>query len=270
MPPTKRRPKTKPRKPVVVARAKSAAAPVDVPVPKHYVRLYCDDPPLDTLALLGAETPRYSGGFGGWEVVARPRQVGMTIWQGTEPLELELAIILDGFRKGRRASNGTFANVSQESVLAKLYAVARGDDESPAGIVRVFGLPLAADKWVIDSLELGDAILASNGERVRQSLSLTLREYVPPQYVQLRRHALGGDKGKTTLVTVRKGDTPAKIARKRHCKWTDIRRLNQNTAPPKQPWKANSELKDGTKVRVPVADARDRKAKGSSKSRKHK
>lgn len=222
-------------------------------VPPGYVRLTCDDPPLDVYALLGEGSPHYTGGFGGWEITARPRQKGMTIWQGTEPLALELPLMLDGFA----------TQSSQEPVLGKLYAVARGDDESPPGVVRVQGIPLAASRWVIESLELGDAILSSSGERLRQALTLTLREYVPPSYLQLRRGALKGAKGKTKTVTVKKGDTPTSIARRQRCKWTDLRDLNVGVIT-----KANQNLKDGSKVRVPVADTRTRRAKGSPRSRK--
>jgi hypothetical protein len=235
------------------------AALASARVPAGYVRLTCSHPALDVLALMGEDSPHYTGGFGGWDVTARPRQVGMTTWAGVEPLELELGVLLDGFD----------AHQSQERVLRKLYAVARGDDDSPAGVLRVKGIPLAADRWVIDGLELGDAIRRrSDGALIRQALTLTLREYVPPQYLQIRRGALRGDKGKTKLVTVKRGDTPAKLARKHHCKWTDIRALNKTVHPPKQPWKANSDLRDGSKVRVPVASTRDRRAKGSRKSSK--
>jgi hypothetical protein len=237
------------------------AALASTRVPAGWVRLTCSDPPLDALALMGEDSPHYTAGFGGWEITQRPRQVGMTTWQGTEPLELELGIVLDGL-------NG---HHSQERVLRKLYAVARGDDESPPGVLRVRGIPLAADRWVIDSLELGDAIRRrSDGALIRQALTLTLREYVPPHYLQLRKGALSRAKGKTKLVTVKRGDTPATLARKHRCKWTEIRALNKTAHPPKQPWKANSNLKDGSKVRVPVATTHERKAKGSLRSRKTK
>jgi hypothetical protein len=71
------------------------------------VRLACDDPPLNLLVLLGEQPPRVTGGVGGWDVTARPRQVGMTTWQGVEPFELELSLLFDGWslpyaRKRRR------------------------------------------------------------------------------------------------------------------------------------------------------------------------
>jgi hypothetical protein len=223
-------------------------------VPPGYVRLSCDDPPLDVLALLGEGSPRLTGGFGGWDVVARPQQVGMTVWTGVEPLSFELPILLDGFAARR----------SQEPDQRKLYAVARGDDESPPGVVRVAGVPLPVVRWVIEQIDVGDSILrTSDGSRLRQALTLTLREYVPPTYLQLRRSALKGTKGKTKVITVKRGDTPASIARKQRCAWTELRSLNVGVVK-----KANQALKVGSKLRVPVADAHRRRAKGSRRSSK--
>lgn len=231
--------------------------------PSGYVSLFCDDPPLATMLLLGAASPKISGGVGGWDTVERPHQTSMTIWKGVDPFTLELAVMLDAHA----------SEYSVEPTLRALYAVAGGDPEVEPGIVEVRGVPsLPVEQWVITTIDVDDNVIRRDKDfhRTRQPVTITLLEYVPPQYMQLRNRALTGDKSKTKTITVRKGDTPAKIARKHRCKWTDIRRLNKDTTPPKQPWKANSDLKDGSKVRVPVADKRERKAKGSLRSRKTK
>jgi hypothetical protein len=199
-------------------------------LPPNYVRVTCDDPKLNVVALLGEEPARLTGGFGGWEVSARPRQVGMTTWTGVEPLQLELSLLLDGWASA----------TSQENAISDIVTCARGDDNSPPGIV-----------------ELGDVIVdPASRERLRQALALTLREYVPPEYLQQRRRAVLGSKGKTRVVTARQGDTPAKIARRLHCKWTDLRELNSTVVK-----KANQALKKGAKLRAPVVVAQDRKSK---------
>lgn len=213
-------------------------------VPHGHVRLTCDDPAADLLLLLGEGAPRITAGLGGWEITARPRQVAMTTWQGSEPFALELAVMLDGYREGR----------SVEGQLRRLVIVARGDDESPPGVLRLQGLPVPADRWVLEALEYGDAILRGDGQRLRQPLTLTLREYVPPSYLALRRSALQGAGRKTRLVRARRGDTPASIARRQRCAWTDLRELN-----PALVRKANQHLREGVKLRCPVARSKDRK-----------
>lgn len=220
-------------------------------VPPGWVRLTCDDPAADLTLLLGAEPPKITGGLGGWEVTARPRQVGMTTWQGSEPFQLSLSVMLDGYA----------TSTSVEDPLRQLVAVARGDDESPPGVVTVEGIPSPAPEWVLEALEFGDPILSASAERVRQPLGLTLREYVPPTYLQLRKGALQGAKGKTRVVTARDGDTPAKVARRQHCPWTELRDLN-----PTLVRKANQALKRGTKLRAPVAARKDRKPRSSGRT----
>jgi hypothetical protein len=226
-------------------------------VPSGYVRLACDDPPLNLLVLLGEQPPRVTGGVGGWDVTARPRQVGMTTWQGVEPFELELSLLFDGWTSSPYRT--------QETSLRRLMRVGRGDDESPPGQLTIEGLPLLpADEWVIDSIDYGDAILrTSDMERVRQPVTLTLREYVPPEYKQLRRRALQGSKGKTKVVTCKRGDTPARIAKRVHCKWTQIRDLNRHNVR-----KANQVLKAGTKLRVPVASTKRKRRSSSGKGQR--
>lgn len=215
-----------------------------------FVRLLCDDPPLNVDVLLGADAPKLSGGVGGWEVKARPRQVGMTTWNGVEPFELALPLLFEGWRH----------QASQEGALGDLLRVARGDDESPPGVLIVYGIPIPVAEWVIEGIDYDDPIARpSDMARVRQPVTLTLREYVPPTYLQGRTLGVRV-KGKTAIVVVKRGDTPALIARRRHCKWTDLRDLNRKVV-----HKANQKLVVGTKLRVPMAAARRRKRTTTSK-----
>jgi LysM domain len=209
-------------------------------VPAGWVRLICTDPKIDATMLLGEEPPQVTNGVGGWEVVQRPRQVAMTIWQGVEPFTLALSVVLDGFRSG----------LSQEPVIRDLLTAGRGDAESEPSVFEVRGIPsLPADEWVLNDVEPGDEVIRRDDfDRTRQSYTLTFLEYVPPTFVQLRAKARQGAKAKTTLYTVKRGETPALIARKRRCKWTDLRQLNQSVVK-----SANqTTLKAGTRIRVPV------------------
>lgn len=218
-------------------------------LPYGHVRITCDDPSESFVVLLSDEPIRYTGGFGGWNVTPRPRQTGMTTWDGQEPLQLALGLMFDTF-----PARGTIA-----SPMAALRRIARGDGESPPGVARIDGLPLPDVGWVIEGLDFGDALRRADGHAVRQSVTLTLREYVPPSYLKLRRKALSPSKGKTRVVVVRKGDTPAKVAKRPNvrCDWTDIRGLNKTLVT-----RANQPLKVGTKLRVPV-----RKAKKGKRSK---
>lgn len=224
------------------------------PVPPGYVRLRCTDPAVTVVALLGADPPQLTGGFGGWSLVARPRETSMTVWDGVEPFELELPILLDEFA----------ANRTQEAKIRGLIRVSRGDRESPPGIVTVTGFPLPVKRWVITDIGFGDPIRrASDAQRVRQSVTLTLREYVPPELLKRRRKSPSKSSTKTHIIKAQKGDTPTKIARRRHLKsWTVLRDLNRKLIK-----KANQSLTHGTKIRVPATKPA---ARGGVKDSKRK
>ena len=215
-------------------------------LPYGHVRITCDDPHVEIVALLSDEPIRYTGGFGGWDVTGRPRQTGMTTWSGQEPLQLTLGLMFDAW--------DTSDTIAQP--MAALRRIARGDDESPPGVLSIEGIPLGMRDWVIEGVDFGDALRRADGYAVRQAVTLTLREYVPPSYLKLRRRALSGAKGKTKIVTARTGDTPAKIAKRPgvRCVWTDVRTLNQTLVT-----RANQTLKAGTKLRVPVRAEKTRK-----------
>lgn len=221
--------------------------------PPGYVRLTCGDPALSVVVLLGSEAPKLTAGVGGWEVVGRPRDVGMTLWGGVEPYQLSLPLMFDGWADKR----------VQETPLRRLLRVARGDDESPPGILRVAGIPLPAARWVVEGIDFGEPIArVKDGARYRQPVTLTLREYVPPSYLK-RRKSPFATSPKSLIVKANKGDTFAKIAKRRGIKsWTVLRDLNRKLTP-----KANAEIKKGTSVRVPATKAA---ARTGGKDRKRK
>jgi hypothetical protein len=224
------------------------------PVAPGYVRLTCGDPAFALVTLLGEEAPQLSGGFGGWNVIGRPRDVGMTVWDGVEPYQLTLPLMLDAFADNR----------SQEGIIRRLTAVARGDRESPPGVLTVEGLPSLSPpsrQWVIEGLDFGDPIRrVSDMHRTRQPLTLTLREYVGPEYLR-RRKTTSRTSSKSIIVIAGQGDTAAKIAKRRRLKsWTVLRKLNRGII-----LKANQKLKPGTPILVPVTKLAASKSKGKDR-----
>jgi len=212
------------------------------------IRLICEDPPLKIGVLLGPELPQTSGGFGGWEVTGRPRAVAMTTWNGVDPFEFTLPILLDGGPDRE----------SIEPIIADIIDVARGTDRSPPGILRITGLPgLPANRWVITGISFDDARRRRNMHRWRQLMTLTLLEYSPPDYDTIRKGALMKPRPKTVVYKTKKGDTPARIARGRRCSWTDIRDLNRKGLIKR----ANQHLKPGMRLMVPVKHATHHKKK---------
>ncbi len=210
----------------------------DVP-PPGWVRLKSAAPTLNILGPLGPEPPNIGGGFGGYEIVNRPRQVGMTIWNGVEPYQLKFSMFLEGFKEGR----------SVEEDIAAVMRCAHGTDGEP-GTVQVFGIPrLPTTDWVIEDLEFDEDSTIRNYSmnRIRQKLTWTLRERNDPAYLSLRKEALMGKKPANTTIKAKRGDTPAKIAKRLKLKsWTIIRDRNKGVVT-----KADQKLKEGKKIVVP-------------------
>jgi hypothetical protein len=206
----------------------------------HYpgrVHLVCNMPPLNRTVWLGPNGWQLSDVSGGWETSARPRAIGMTTWNGVPPLEGDLHIIWNNV-------NGV------EQYIKELIDVARGTARAIPGVVLLDGIAnLPADRWVIGALSFGDIIIRNREMvRIRQDMTVHLIEYMPPVYETLRAAALNQARPKTVIYKVKRGDTPAKVARNRRCKWTDIRGLNKKGVIKT----ANQKLKVGMQLMVPV------------------
>ena len=217
--------------------------------PPGCVQIYCADPPRGLIVLLGAEPVKLTGGGGGWDIVNRPAQTSMTLWAGSEPYTLQLPVMLDDYPE----------RGSVERAMRVLNRLVKGDDDSPPGVVEIGGIPLPVDEWVIDGIDYGDPIRAVDDMRLlRQPVTLTLREYVPPEYVRLRRRSLVKPKRKTQGRRSSKRATRRRRSRKRFkCKWTALRELNPKivrkagqVAKPKT--NKAAKFKVGIKIRVPV------------------
>lgn len=210
------------------------------------VHLVCNMPPLNRTVWLGPNGWKLSDVAGGWEATQRPRAIGMTTWNGVPPLEGDLHILWN---------NGD----GVEQYIKELIDVTRGTARATPGVVYLDGLAnLPTDQWVIGSLSFGDIVIRNREMvRIRQDMTLHLIEYQPPVYETLRAAALAKAKPKTVIYKVKRNDTPAKIARGRKCKWTDIRSLNKRGVIKT----ANQKLKIGIQLMVPVLPPAPKKKK---------
>jgi LysM repeat protein len=191
---------------------------------------------LAVTALRGQTAPAATGGFGGWNKVARPRRKALTVWGGIEPYQQAFSIIFDGL----------LGDVSVETGIRtlELMAMPPATGQEPP-LVRVAGaVPRPGLTYVIETLEWDPAPMWSrNGYRVRQEATVHLLEYVrPDRLVQssgaekartkaaatATKVAAGGKSHKRSY-TVRSGDTLSKIAAHQlgdYKRWPEIAKLN--------------------------------------------
>jgi hypothetical protein len=214
------------------------------------------DPPHGT-----SVTAQLGDGFatptadGGWAVVARPRQLGYTDWQGTTPVSMDIPIMLDGFR----------SNSSVEGSISRLFQMMMqrvGTRNEPV-VIEILGVPLPFHgyRWVINSISPDDEVRRNtDGHRIRASMSITVQQYVSgdvlihrkPSPAKKHKGGHGGSRTKPThthtkIYTVRRGDTLSKIAAKelgKSSKWPEIAKLNHLRDP--------DNIKVGQKLKIPA------------------
>lgn len=225
-------------------------------VPAGYLFMSCSSPKLSIQVRIGDDPFLPTAGWGGYDVVERPQNVGMLVPKGVEPWQYTGSILFDGLKHMQ----------SQEDDIQELLRCAHGDDDTNPGIITFSGLPdLPADDWVIEDLSFdGDSVIRDNVtlDHIRLKIGLVIREYIAPDYLRNVSNAFKRPKGKTTIITVKNGDTPHKIAVRQGCKWTAIQQLNPNQIP--KITKSNQKLIPGQRLRVPIKETKTHKGHRSS------
>lgn len=191
-------------------------------------------PNLAINALLDGEGAIVTGGYAEWEVISRPRRLGVTHWVGRSPFTMDLAIIFDGHK----------AFESVETRCTNLEHLALPDDKTgipptvsiikrgPSGDVPHPTVPHSDIKeWVVTGIDWGDNIRDINGHRTRQHAVVKLLRYVAVDKIQVTAAQNARAKAGTgvRIVNVRKGDTLASIAARElgnSKRWNEIAKLN--------------------------------------------
>lgn len=218
----------------------------------YQVTITADGVP-DVVGLLDSTPVSIPSGYGGWTVINRERRVGLTQWQGKDPLRMAIPILLDG------VSDQT----SQEFMISHLSRMAlppKGGGEPPVVNVEGRGVPKPGPvDWVIENLQWGSNVVwdfASNGvmARLRQDVVVNLLEYRGDERATFGKLAPGNVTGKSTTgwpktYIVKKGDTLQKIAAMKKfygdaSKWKKIADANGIRDP--------RNLKVGRPLRIPA------------------
>lgn len=133
--------------------------------------------------LLDAASPNLSGGFGGWEVVDRPKRESMTRFKGSQPFQQDIAILFDGLEDGE----------DQESYINDLMRMSDpvGKLKQPPK-VSITGIADRTDlSWVIQDIKFStDNVIRDMVDgsivRLRQAATVTLLEFVDDQVIITR------------------------------------------------------------------------------------
>ena len=200
---------------------------------------------IQITAILDGAGAVITGGYGGWDMIQRPRRQSVTHWGGRNPFSMDLAIVLDGHQK--------FDTIETEcNNLDRLALPFPNPGGSPA-VVELIGEAIPhhdIKEWVIDGLEWGATIRDRNGHRTRQHVVVKLLRYVEIDKIQVTAAANARNNSGSTgvrTVPVQKGDTLQKISARYlgfgH-RYKEIQRLNPGIDDP-------GNLKGRATVKIP-------------------
>lgn len=209
-------------------------------------------PDVEVTALLDEAGAVVTGGYGDWEVIARPRRQGITHWAGRSPFTMDLALIFDGHSR--------FETVETQISRLERLALPHPNPGGAPPVVTLIGEAIPhhdITDWVIQNLTFGDLIRDRNGHRTRQHIVVSLLRYVQVDKIQVTAAADARNKagGNIRTVPVNKGDTLQKIAARYLGKghlYREIWKLNTKIADP-------GNLKGLTTVKIPPKQPKTKK-----------
>ncbi len=178
---------------------------------------------LDFWVDMGDGPATLTGGIGGWQTVDVVDDVDLTDWVGQGPLTQDIPIMLDGY-----------PDESVERDLKNIFKLGR-DTEGRPPVFEIDGpIFFAEAHWVLPengvTLDSESTIRSDKGVLLRQALTLSVLEYVPPDQVHLRKKKKHKDRfgiadNRALTVVTRPQDTLAKIAAREFGDWQLWRRL---------------------------------------------
>ena len=189
------------------------------------------------VVLRGSEPPRMTGGGGGWQIVQRPRRLGLTQWQGREPYQMDVPVLFDGWADGDDV----------EADIARLNQMQMGKNSDPPPTLQIDGaVPVKGIRWVIAGIEWGTNVIwvsGVNGRPVRQRQDAVVKLL---QYVKDDRLVISNKSTAPRRHIYKKGETLRGLAQKYYkdaSKWKKIADANKIRDP--------RNIKPGTSLRIP-------------------
>jgi hypothetical protein len=222
----KPKPKPKPGGPIATTNPPKGA---NQGVPKPGTRVFSPDFTITSLddgtvfvANFGDGPAIVVDGYGGWQVVSRPKDIGLVEWQGRNPMSIEIPFLIDFWTYPDPDTSGGILCEQQVSHIERLCGIG-SHSQPPICKVDATGT-IPYDKtiapgldWVVESLSWDKAIEIRNsntGRRLRCGGTVTIRQFVQETSV-LRKIGPKSRAVKPKIYIVKKGDNLKKIAAKK-------------------------------------------------------
>ena len=146
--------------------------------PMGYIRFVSDDPHFAFTARLGDSVPQVTNGYAKWTIKPRPRKRGLTHWDGSELLQMDIPILFDNFRAGESVED----DIRELEKMAGLDATL-SDDEPPLVVFHSNGVVMndlhdaSQNEYVVTNITWGDADRNRYGNRVRAACTVEVTLY---------------------------------------------------------------------------------------------
>lgn len=199
------------------------------------------DTKVSVTCLIGGDgIQTVSDSFGGWDVLNRPRNVGVLNWTGYPPLALSVPVLFDNWHS-QTSVEDDIANLERLAGRGPGFGGTRQPPTLRLSTVDGFSklIPHGDDvnRWVIQTIDWGDALRrgkqpdGSGGHRVRQEGTVSLLQYTAVDLTvekSASKRANGHQRTQPSHV-VKKGETLRKISQKEYGSpdyWQEIANAN--------------------------------------------
>jgi len=177
------------------------------------------DDTISFKAFFADGSPMVTDGYGGWEVVARPREIGILQWKGRNPIQIEIPFMIDHWMDSADNEPG----IATEAMILRLENLCGLGGHAQPPICTVDGNGViphdetnapGAHLWVVENVSWDrgmDFRSGDSGRRVRAGGTITIRKYLTAQDILARLGPRSRARSPEKYI-VKKGDTLSKIA----------------------------------------------------------
>ena len=174
---------------------------------------------VEFTAFFADGSPLVTDGYGGWNVVQRPREIGIVEWVGRNPMQIEIPFMIDHWMDDDDDGPG----IKTETMIKKLESLCGigGHQMPPICVVDGAGVIPHDDTnapglhlWVVENVAWDRGMelrSGSSGRRMRCGGTITIRQYLTASDI-LSRLGPKSKARKPEIYIVKSGDTLAKIA----------------------------------------------------------
>jgi LysM repeat protein len=143
-----------------------------------------DSPKISFMGEMGDGPALVTDGYGGWEVVARPQEIGITEWAGRNPMAIEIPFVIDNW-----FSNSNSAGINTEQQVDNLERLSGLGSHDRPPICKVNGKGViphdlrisSLHRWVIENIAWSRELeirSPSSMRRLRCGGTITIRQFI--------------------------------------------------------------------------------------------